>query len=125
MPTYSYSARDQEGKDVAGRIAADDEVMVVAELRKRQLIILGITEEKQETVQKASPKKRIGKVKAEDLVIFTRQFATMVDAGIPILQSLEALMEQSSNPNLKSALTVIHEDIQLGSSLSSAFEKHP
>ncbi|MDE1919926.1 MAG: type II secretion system F family protein [Candidatus Omnitrophica bacterium] len=126
MPTYSYTARDQEGKDVAGRISADDEAMVVAELRKRSLIILGIAQEQEPAAaKKAVPKRGGGKVKPEDLVIFTRQFATMVDAGIPILQSLEALVEQTSNANLKAALLAINEDIQLGSSLSSAFEKHP
>ncbi len=124
MPTYTYSARDQEGKNVAGRISAESESMIVAELRKRNLIILGISEEKESVFKKSSSKPKGGKkVKPEDLVIFTRQFATMVDAGIPILQSLEALSEQTVNPDFKAALNTIREDIQVGSSLSSAFEK--
>jgi type IV pilus assembly protein PilC len=125
MPTYKYTARDQEGKNVAGRISAESEAMIVAELRKRSLTILDISEEKESAFQKSTKPKRGKKVKPEDLVIFTRQFATMVDAGIPILQSLEALSEQTANLTLKAALTTIREDIQVGSSLSSAFEKHP
>jgi len=126
MPTYKYDARDQEGKTVTGRISAETESVIVAELRKRNLIILNIAEEKDSAFKKATSKPKSGKkVKPEDLVIFTRQFATMVDAGIPILQSLEALGEQTVNPTLKAALTTIREEIQIGSSLSGAFEKHP
>ncbi len=126
MPTYKYTARDQEGKNVAGRISAESESVIVAELRKRNLIILGISEEKG-SVFKKSVSKPWGrkKVKTEDIVVFTRQFATMVDAGIPILPSLEALSDQTANLDFKEALNIIREDIQLGTSLSSAFEKHP
>jgi len=125
MPTYKYSARDQEGKNVVGRISAENEEMIIAELRKRSLMILNIEEEKESVFKKSSAPKRGKKVKAEDLVIFTRQFATMIDAGIPILQSLEALSEQTANPIFKAALVEIREDIQVGSSLSNAFAKHP
>ncbi len=126
MPTYKYVARDQEGKNVSGKIAADNETLIVAELRKRNLIIVTIDEERSSSAQTATPKFKGGKkMKSEDIVIFTRQFATMVDAGIPILQCLEALGEQASNPSFKSTISVIREDIQLGSSLSSAFAKHP
>ena len=125
MPTYKYTARDQEGKNVTGRIAAESESVIVAELRKRSLIILSIAEDKG-SPSKSSAKPPGGKrVKPEDLVIFTRQFATMVDAGIPILQSLEALSEQTENLRFKAALVTIRGDIQTGSSLSTAFEKHP
>src|SRR5271154_1808520 len=125
MPTYKYTARDQEGKNVSGRISADSESVIVAELRKRNLIILSVSEKKGSVFKKSSKPKKGKKVKPEDLVIFTRQFATMVDAGIPILQSLEALSEQTANISFKAALVTIREDIQTGSSLSSAFAKHP
>lgn len=125
MPTFKYTARDQDGKDVKGRISAENESVIVAELRKRHLIILDISEEKESAFKKSTQPSQGKKVKAEDLVIFTRQFATMVDAGIPILQSLEALGDQTGNPSFKTAIVTIRNDIQLGSSLSSAFEKHP
>lgn len=125
MPTYKYTAKDQEGKNVGGKISADNEAMIVAELRKRNLIILSISEEKESIVKKAdSPKKVKKKVKSEDIVIFTRQFATMIDAGIPILQALEALSEQTTHPTFKDTIVQIKDDIQLGSSLSASFAKH-
>jgi type IV pilus assembly protein PilC len=127
MPTYRYATRYQEGKNVNGKMAADNESMIVAELRKRNLIIISIDEEKGSAVAKAStPKVKGGrKIKSEDIVVFTRQFATMVDAGIPILQALDAMGEQASNPTFKHTIATICEDIQLGSSLSAAFAKHP
>ena len=125
MPTFKYNARDEEGKNVVGRMSAESETAIVTELRKRSLNIISIEEEKESAFKKAASKPRGKKVKPEDLVIFTRQFATMVDAGIPILQSLEALSEQTANPTFKVALVTIREDIQVGSSLSAAFEKHP
>jgi type IV pilus assembly protein PilC len=125
MPTYKYTARDQEGKNVSGRISAENESIIVTELRKRNLTILSIAQEQESAFKKSSKSMGAKKIKAEDLVIFTRQFATMLDAGIPILQSLEALGEQTVNPGFKAALEGIREDIKVGSSLSSAFAKHP
>ncbi len=125
MPTYKYTARDQEGKTVAGKISADTEAMVVIELRNRNLMIVEINEEKGSALKPAAAPKRKKKIKSEDVVVFARQFATMIDAGIPILQALEALGEQTANPTFKDTLKSIHQDIELGSSLSAAFGKHP
>lgn len=126
MSTYKYTARDQEGGNVSGKISSDNESMVVAELRKRNLIIISIEEEKTSSGHAAAPKIKKGKkVKSEDLVVFTRQFATMVDAGIPILQALEALGEQASSLTFKQTISTIRQDIQLGNNLSAAFAKHP
>ncbi|MBI3602038.1 MAG: type II secretion system F family protein [Candidatus Omnitrophica bacterium] len=126
MPTYRYITRDQEGTSVTGKMAADNESMIIAELRKRNLIIINIEEEKSSASKSTTPKTLKGKrVKSEDIVVFTRQFATMVDAGIPILQALEALGEQTINPTFKRAIGGIREDIQLGTSLSDAFARHP
>ena len=124
MPTYKYVTRNQEGKTVTGKIAADTQELIVAELRKRELIIISIDEEKPSVLKASSGPKSGQKVKSEDLVIFTRQFATMIDAGIPIIQSLEALAEQTSNPSFQKTINAIREDIQMGSSLSAAFAKH-
>ena len=126
MPNYKYTARDQEGKNINGTLSADSESMVVAELRQKNLIITAIEEEKRVAAPKASGAKiKAGKIKSEDIVVFTRQFATMIDAGIPILQSLESLGEQASNSLFRQTIIAIQEDIQLGGSLSSAFAKHP
>lgn len=128
MPTYKYTARNQDGRNVSGKMAADNEGLIVAELRKRQLVITGIEEEKSSARAAASSStaaaKGGGKVKSEDIVVFTRQFATMIDAGIPILQALEAMGEQAANPVFRRTIINIKDDIQLGSSLSAAFGKH-
>lgn len=125
MPTFKYTARDQLGKVVSGKMSADNETLIVAELRKRELVIVSIVEEKSSGLKVASvSKKPKKKIKSEDIVVFTRQFATMIDAGIPILQALEALSEQTENPTFQDTIKSIRDDIQLGNSLSAAFAKH-
>lgn len=121
MPTFKYIAKDQNARDVIGKIVAERQSAVVEELRKRNLTIISIIQVK--TASKwAFASKR---VKEEDLVMFSRQLATMVDAGIPILQALDALQEQTAHPFFKSTIAVMRDDIQVGSSLSAAFAKHP
>ena len=125
MPNYKYIARDEEGKSVSGQLSVDNESLVVAELRKRNLTVVSVEEEKVSLAKPSVRKVKGGKkIKSEDIVIFTRQFATMIDAGIPILQSLESLGEQAANASMGVIILTIQEDIQLGSSLSSAFAKH-
>ncbi len=125
MPTFRYVAKDQEARSVTGKIVANDVAMVVEELRNRHLIIISIDEEKQSALFSAAPKEGAKPIKAEDVILFSRQMATMVDAGIPILQTIEALEEQASNPSFKKVLAAVKEDIRLGSSLSASFAKHP
>ena len=73
MPTYKYTARDQEGKNITGRITADAESAIVAELRKRNLMILSIAEEKESAVKKTSKAMGAKKIKPEDLVICNKE----------------------------------------------------
>jgi len=123
MPTFKYIAKNKESRNVTGKIAADNKNVVIDELRKRNLIIISINEIKgRATGQSAFQSK---KVKPEEIVIFTRQLATMVDAGIPIVQGLDALQEQVTHPLFKKVLSNVTEDIQHGSSLAVAFSKHP
>ncbi|MBF0620042.1 MAG: type II secretion system F family protein [Candidatus Omnitrophica bacterium] len=124
MPTYRYTAKDQDARTITGKIAANDQAAVIDELRKRQLIIIGIDEEKTLSFFSSSaPKTK--PIKTEDVILFARQMATMVDAGIPILQTMDALEEQTSNPSFKRVLNQIKEEIRFGSGLSAAFSKHP
>ena len=126
MPIFQYSAKNQEARTVTGNITAEDEASVVRQLRERNLMVVSISEVK----EKDSKKKKSGgffgkRVKQDDIVIFSRQLATMIEAGIPILQSLEALEEQMESPYFKTVISVMRDDIQQGSSLSTAFAKHP
>ena len=70
MPTYKYTARDQEGKNVAGRISAENESVIVAELRKRNLIILSIAEEKESVFKKSASKPKTGKKSSRKTWLF-------------------------------------------------------
>ena len=127
MPTFSYTCKDQNAQTVTGKIDASELGLVVDELRRRQLVIISIDEAKAAVsfLTAKGPGPSGHAVKTEDVILFTRQMATMVDAGIPILQTMEALEEQASNLSFKKILAGIHEDIRLGSSLSGAFTKYP
>ena len=123
MSTFKYVAKNKDSRTVAGKIAAESKAAVIEELRKREFVIISIDEIKEAvTNQKAFRSK---KVKADEIVIFSRQLATMVDAGIPIMQGIDALQEQVTHPTFKKVLINIRDDIQHGNSLSAAFAKHP
>jgi len=122
MATFKYSAKNSEGKDLSGRITADDKAAVIAELRKRKVTIISVSEIKESSILKKSFSSK--KVKADEVVMFSRQLATMVEAGIPILQGIDALKDQVSQESFKKVLFTVRDDIQHGSSLSAAFAKH-
>jgi len=122
MPIFKYTAKDEEGNTVVDVIEAKDETVALDMLRVKNMIIISIIEQKQE---KSSQKAGNKKVKGEELVIFSRQLATMVNAGIPLVQSLDILSEQMDSPNFRQVVTVIRSDVESGSSLSAALEKHP
>lgn len=120
MPTFKYVSKDKNSRNITGKIVAENQETVVAELRKRNLTIISITPIRE---SRASFKRK--KARPDDLVIFTRMLATMVEAGIPILQSLDALREQITHPYFQSVIGSVGDDVQSGSSLSVAFAKHP
>lgn len=124
MPTFKYEAKDWDSRSVAGKIVADDEAKVIEELRKRNLTIISI-----ELAKETGGGKKFSfggkKVKEDDLVIFSRQLATMIESGIPILQALDALQEQITHPPFKAVIISVRDDIQMGGSLSASFAKHP
>ncbi len=124
MPTFRYSAKDQEARTVNAKIVANDEMAVLDELRSRRLIVISIDEEKRSQFSFGALSNKTSSITTEDIILFSRQMATMVDAGIPILQTMEALEEQTVNPSFKKVLGTIRDDIRLGTSLSAAFAKH-
>lgn len=123
MSTFKYTAKDRESRTLTGRISADNKSAVIEELRKRRLTIISVVEVKGGGLRKAAFQSK--KVKGDEIVIFSRQLATMVDAGIPIIQGLDALREQVSHPLFKKVLGTVREDIEHGTGLSAAFAKHP
>ncbi|MBF0532541.1 MAG: type II secretion system F family protein [Candidatus Omnitrophica bacterium] len=121
MPTFKYIAKDADARPVNGQLAVENRAAAIDALRKRKLTIISVEEIKGKAAGSAFAAK---KVKPEEIVIFSRQLSTMVDAGIPILQALDSLQDQIVHPLFKKVIGTIREDIQHGNSLSAAFAKH-
>jgi len=120
MNTYQYNAKDKNGHTVIGTLDAASEAEVAESLHKKELIVVSIN-----SVKKKNIKARDKKVKLDDLVIFSRQLATMIDAGIPLVQSLGILGEQVENVGLKNVVIMVRQDIEAGMSFCDALAKHP
>jgi type IV pilus assembly protein PilC len=124
MPqTYQYRVRDRAGNLVTGELIGDSEGLVLTKLREMGYMPLDV--KRARTGLKMEIKLRPGRVKMKDLAVFSRQFATMVNSGLPILRALAILSEQTENKELQTILTEVRLDVEQGSSLSGAMSKHP
>jgi len=114
--TFSWEGKDKAGKTMRGELRAVSEAAVNATLR-RQGIVVG----------KVKPVKRKGggRVTEKDIALFTRQLATMMKAGVPLLQSFEIVAKGASSPAVAKLLTDIRTDVETGSALAAAFRKFP
>jgi type IV pilus assembly protein PilC len=126
MGQFVYSAVDPSGRTLRGVMEADDERLVLARLHEQHYRVLSI-QPKRRGLSLASLKElnRSKKVRLLELVLFSRQFATMIDAGIPILKSLDALETQAKNPTLREVIGTVRQDVKGGMSLADALSKHP
>ncbi len=124
MPAFQYSARDAGGKVVSGTIEGGSQSAVVKELREQGLTPTSIQESARAGVR-ARQKAKTGRVRLDDLVIFSRQFATMIRAGLPLIEVLDILAEQSDKVALKRILSQVEKDVEGGASLTEAMMKHP
>ncbi len=127
MAKFKYSAIDGNGKSVSGTIEAPNEDQARAKLAAQRLIVSSISAEGF-SLGKKSSKKSAGynkKITTEQLTIFTRQLATLLQAGLPLLRAMQILSEQEKNPVFKTALLNISENIQGGNTLSDAFSQYP
>lgn len=124
MPRFAYSAVDPSGRTIKGSIDADNEQLVLQKLHDQQLHVTEIKLTRASSGAKKGPFKPT-KTKLKNIVVFSRQFATMVDAGIPILRCLEILHQQSKDPVLKQASGEIMTDVKGGLALNEALAKHP
>src|SRR5881394_4397216 len=121
MPVFAYRGRSGAGV-VAGEIEADDRPGAVAQLRAKGVIATSVQERR---AKAAAVKKIGGSVKDKDLAIYTRQFSTMVDAGLPIAQCLGILSEQSESKVLRDVTARIAKDVEGGTTLADSFRKYP
>jgi len=123
MPLYLWKGINQKGKKQKGEIEAKD-IPSAQQLIKRQNLTSVTVKPKPkdifENVAFLQPK-----VKTKDLILFTRQFSTMIDAGLPLMQGLEILASQCENPTFKKILTQIKNDVEGGSTFSDSLQKHP
>ena len=113
---YEWEGKDRQGKVVRGEMRAGGEAVVGATLRRQGILVQKV---------KKRRLKSGGSVKAKDIAIFTRQLATMMKAGVPLLQSFDIVARGSTNPKVTKLLNDIRGDVETGTSLSSAFRKHP
>jgi len=121
MPVFAYRGRSGAGV-VAGEIEADDRPGAVAQLRAKGVIATSVQERR---AKAAAVKKIGGSVKDKDLAIYTRQFSTMVDAGLPIAQCLSILSEQSDSKTLRDVTKRITTEVEGGATLAESFKKYP
>jgi type IV pilus assembly protein PilC len=121
MPTYSYSARNLTGALQQGEIELPTRQEVVGYLRRQKLIPVKIEEKKS-----AGLSLSIGTgIKTRDIVIFTRQFATMINAGLPLVQSLDILATQTENKAFAKVIQQVQRDVEAGNTLADALRNHP
>jgi type IV pilus assembly protein PilC len=113
---FEWEGKDKNGKIVRGEIRAGGEAMVSASLRRQGVLITKI---KKRRMSGGSS------IKQKDIALFTRQLATMMRAGVPLIQSFDIVGRGSTNPRVTKLLNDIRTDVETGTSLSSAFRKHP
>lgn len=139
MANFQYSALDAKGEQTTGAVSAATEAEAIQQLRSRGLYPTQISEEgkakkgakaapkaKGKVKGKAAPKgKTGGRIKPKSLMIFTRQLATLIDSGLPLLRSLTVLEKQEPNPVLKATVAALAENVQGGSTFSESLSQHP
>ncbi|MFH1075100.1 MAG: type II secretion system F family protein [Candidatus Firestonebacteria bacterium] len=120
MGVFNYKAKSATGAQVSGAMEADNEKVLAAKLRAQKLTLLSAVPEKKKKLAG-----RGGKVTVKDLSVFARQFATMIAAGVPVLQSLNIIYDQVESRKLKECIGKIRDDIGQGQTLSDSLAKHP
>ncbi len=141
MATFQYSALDAKGEQTTGTVSAASETEAVQQLRAKGLYPTQINEEGKGKKGKAAPAKSAvkgkakakptvkgrtgGSIKPKSLMIFTRQLATLIDSGLPLLRSLTVLEKQEPNPVLKATVSALAENVQGGSTFSESLAQHP
>jgi type IV pilus assembly protein PilC len=123
MATYAFKALDLSGASTKGEMEAGDKQAVAAQLRSKGLIVVDI--EEQTPANAGDLLARFRRVKADDLVIATRQLSTMVNSGMSLLRSLYIIEEQTENDKLRDIWIEVRKDIEAGLALSDSLRKHP
>lgn len=126
MPSFEYSARDRStGKTIQGIIEAVSQVEGLGVLKDRGLLVTSISESRGRKRAGAPKHKRKKKITIDDKVLFSRQLATMVNAGLPLIEGLSILGENVENGSFSKVILQIKSDVEGGDTLTDAMAKHP
>lgn len=142
MPKFKYIALDQNGAEKTGVVTADNKIAAIEMVRAQGLLVrecedaaaaskVAKTATPKDGAKKAAPKKKNnrgkagGRIKQKEMMIFTRQLATLIDAGLPLLQSLNVLAKQEPNDNLRATIIALGDAVQGGSTFSDALGTYP
>ncbi len=123
MPIYMWTAETKRGRVIKGELEAVDENVVQNQLKRRNLVVKKVKEKPKDLFENVAFMQP--GIKKRDLVIFTRQFSTMIDAGLPLVQGLSILADQTENPSFRKLLKQVVSDVEGGASLNEALKKHP
>jgi type IV pilus assembly protein PilC len=121
MPVFNYTARTLTGELQSGSIDLPSHDDVIAHLRKNRMIVVKVDQAPKDIKLNLFAKG----ITTRDIVIFTRQFATMINSGLPLVQALDILAEQSENKSLKDVTRTVVYDVESGHTLADALRKHP
>ena len=131
MPKYAYKATNKEGKDQFGVLESESQALAVQDIRNMGLFPTHIREARKSDEKRARKKKGglgeiyFGGLKWKEVVVMTRQIATLIDAGLPLLRSLNILVAQLKPSKLRDILRDVTADVQSGSTFSEGLAKHP
>ena len=117
MPTYTYTARTANGELKSSTLEASNKDEVIAQLKKQRMTVVKVDEQAKTKVK--------GSVTMRDIVIFTRQFSTMINAGLPLVQALDILSKQTESKALADVTRTVVFDVESGNTVADALAKHP
>jgi type IV pilus assembly protein PilC len=123
MPVYTWKGKTRQGTVTKGVMEAANEEAVMAQLRGQMLTPMTVKAKAKELSEYFGFLKQT--IKTKELVIFTRQFATMIDAGLPLVQCLKILGDQQENPTFKTIIDEVRNDVEQGSTFAESLSKHP
>src|SRR3954462_10855900 len=117
MASFTYTAREAKGELKSSTLEAPNRDDALSQLKKQKLNVVKIDEQ--------AKKKKAGKVSMRDIVIFTRMFSTMINSGLPLVQAMGILADQSEDQNLRDVTKQVVFDVESGNTVADALRKHP
>ena len=120
MPNFTFKGKNRQGEIIAGERVAENRGALALALRREQIMLT-------EAAEKKAAKFNFefgGNANAKDLAVFTRQFSVMIDAGVPLVQSLEILGEQQDKKKFQAVIKAVQRDVESGSNLANAMKTH-